>query len=334
MINQSSRKNNFKQKAAFVLDRLMAPITYLSVFWLRFLRRFETEDLKISRRIFRHAGIFPIKRHFYEPFFDLKDIRYPLRKDRDLPGIDFNLTGQLAILKQFNYNRELIGFPLSKTDNAGYYYNNGYFESGDAEYLYNMIRLLKPSNIIEIGSGFSTLMAMNAINANCTEASGYACKHICIEPHPADWLSRGDLQLIPQRVEKVDKDLFARLGSNDILFIDSTHVIRPQGDILFEYLEILPLLKPGVMVHIHDIFTPKDYLDKWLIDEMRLWNEQYLLEAFLSFNKEFKVVAALNFLKHNYFDDISKVCPILKNTPSAEPGSFWIKRVNDKSHNI
>jgi len=74
------------------------------------------------------------------------------------------------------------------------------------------------------------------------------------------------------------------------LFIDSSHIIRPQGDVLFEYLEILPILNAGVFVHIHDIFTPKDYLSEWILDGKVFWNEQYLLEAFLSFNTCFKIM--------------------------------------------
>lgn len=86
------------------------------------------------------------------------------------------------------------------------------------------------------------------------------------------------------------------------------------------------MLKSGVLVHIHDIFTPKDYLNEWIIDEIKLWNEQYLFEAFLTFNTEYKIIASLNYLKHNYLPEIPKVCPILKNKPDEEPCSFWIVR--------
>ena len=92
---------------------------------------------------------------------------------------------------------------------------------------------------------------------------------------------------------------FAKDKKNDILFIDSSHIIRPQGDVLFEYLEILPILNPGVVVHIHDIFSPKDYLDNWIINDHLFWNEQYLLEAFLSFNNNSPFIdGLLNALKN------------------------------------
>jgi hypothetical protein len=178
--------------------------------------------------------------------------------------------------------------------------------------------------MIEIGSGYSTLMARNAICVNKYDEQNYNCQHICIEPYSFFWLENLGIRVIRKRVEEVDIDFFKNLDKNDILFIDSSHMIRPQGDVLFEYLEILPILKSGVLVHIHDIFSPKDYLDEWVFDHIRLWNEQYLLEAFLTFNKEFKIIASLNHLKHNYLTEISSVCPMLISEPDAEPCSFWI----------
>ncbi|MDR2358391.1 MAG: class I SAM-dependent methyltransferase, partial [Prevotellaceae bacterium] len=125
--------------------------------------------------------------------------------------------------------------------------------------------------------------------------------------------------------EDVGVDFFRQLEANDILFIDSSHVIRPQGDVLFEYLELLPTLTRGVIVHIHDIFSPRDYLAHWVISEVRLWNEQYLLEAFLSFNSTWKILGALNFLHHNHYDLLKEKCP--KLTPDTEPGSFYIVKM-------
>jgi hypothetical protein len=108
-----------------------------------------------------------------------------------------------------------------------------------------------------------------------------------------------------------------------LLFIDSSHIIRPQGDVLKEYLEILPLLPSGVYVHIHDIFTPKDYPSRWVVDNVLFWNEQYMLEALLSNSDRYEVIGALNFLKNNYFDMLKKVCPYLRT--SDEPGSFYLR---------
>ena len=215
-------------------------------------------------------------------------------------------------------------FPLEKTDKLEFYYHNGKFGCCDAQYLYSAIRLFRPANIIEIGSGYSTLMAINAVSANRREDPRYKCEHICIEPYEYSWLENLDIKVIRKRVEEVNKDIFSRLSANDILFIDSSHMIRPQGDVILEYLEILPVMRSGVLVHIHDIFTPKDYLDEWIFDSVRLWNEQYLLEAFLTFNTQYGIIGAINYLTHNYFSEISKACPILEAEPHKEPCSFWM----------
>lgn len=136
-----------------------------------------------------------------------------------------------------------------------------------------------------------------------------------------------NIETIREKAECADRSIFKSLDNNDILFIDSSHIIRPQGDVLYEYLEILPILRNGVIVHIHDIFTPKDYKDIWILEEIMFWNEQYLLEAFLSFNNHFKIIGALNYLKHNYFEELSSKCPILKKEPEKEPGSFYIRKI-------
>lgn len=106
-------------------------------------------------------------------------------------------------------------------------------------------------------------------------------------------------------------EIFGELEENDILFIDSSHMIRPEGDVLFEYLEILPSLAKGVIVHIHDIFSPRNYPKQWLVDEVRFWNEQYFLEAFLSHNRSGKIIAALNYLQHNHPETLKSVAPYL-----------------------
>ena len=86
---------------------------------------------------------------------------------------------------------------------------------------------------------------------------------------------------------------------------------------------ILPSLKPGVYVHVHDIFTPKDYLKKWIVDDVKFWNEQYLLEAMLSHSSRYEIIAALNYLKHHHYDSLAKVCPYLSE--DREPGSFYFR---------
>jgi hypothetical protein len=137
-------------------------------------------------------------------------------------------------------------------------------------------------------------MARNAIRKNNLDVENYSCKHICIEPYEMPWLKDIGVELIREKVENIELDFFQQLEENDILFIDSSHIIRAQGDVLYEFLEILPSLKIGVFIHIHDIFKPRDYPNHWLLDKHLLWNEQYLLEAFLSNNSDFKIIGSLN----------------------------------------
>ena len=305
----------------------MAPFTFLSSVLLMIIRRSGVSRMPVSKRIFTTVGVFPIRDHYYEPMFNPTSLMKSLRENRHLPSVDLNVQEQLEILKRFEFNEELKQFPMHRQHGTSFYFQNESFESGDAEYLYNMIRLYKPSMLVEVGSGFSTLIAREAIRKNSEVDPSYRCNHICIEPYENRWLDELGVKVIREPVQNVDSSLFHRLRRNDIFFIDSSHVIRPQGDVLFEYLSVLPSLNPGVLVHAHDIFTPKDYLEDWILGDVRFWNEQYLLEAFLSFNDRFKVIGALNFLAHNYRSELAAKCPIYRMEAShREPGSFWIMR--------
>lgn len=266
------------------------------------------------------VGLLPVRDHYYQPLINpKKHLTKSLNADRNLPGINWNIEEQLETLNAFNFNNELEGFAVVKRCELEYYYNNGSFESGDGEFLYNMIRLKKPQTFIEIGSGFSTLLASSAVKKNNNN-----CRHICIEPYEVKWIEQLDVEVIRKKVEDTDMSLFKCLQKNDFLFIDSSHIIRPQGDVLYEYLEILPQLNPGVIIHIHDIFTPKDYLNAFVFKYRYMWNEQYLLEALLTNSHSFKIIGAVNYLKNNYFNELSAKCPILKLQQYREPGSFWM----------
>ena len=168
-------------------------------------------------------------------------------------------------------------------------------------------------------------MARNAIEKNKKIIEDYSCNHVCIEPYEMPWLKNLDIEIIREKIEVFDHSFFKQLKKNDILFIDSSHIIRPQGDVLYELLEILPILNSGVIIHIHDIFSPYDYLDEWVYNHF-LWNEQYILEAFLSCNNDFKIIGAINYLSHKYKSEFSSKCPIYETQPGREPGSFWIQK--------
>lgn len=315
-----------REKIKEVILTIWLPLTYLSALWLKFgLTR---KRLQINDQIFSNLGIFPILDNYYEPLVNpRKHLKKNLRNDRILRGINWNIDKQLDILHQFNFQEELKKIPLEKQNNTEYFYNNNMYATGDSEYLYCMVRLFKPRKIIEIGSGNSILMTINAIKKNELENTEYKCHHLCIEPYEQPWLEKVQIELRREKVEDIELSVFNTLGENDLLFIDSSHIIRPQGDVLFEILEILPSLKPRVLIHIHDIFTPKDYLNEWIFQDKKLWNEQYLLEAFLSFNKSFEIIGAINYLSHNYRELFEKKFPIYKSEYGREPGAFWIRRI-------
>jgi hypothetical protein len=313
-----------------LIDLLISPLTLISAKCLKYIRKniygFTSNRSIISKKIFNKVGVFPILDHYYEPLFNQERLRHSLRTDRELKAINFNTSEQLSILESFKFNDEIIEISKRPSHQLTYSFTNANFCSGDAEYLFNFVRQFKPKRIIEIGCGDSTLVMQHAIENNKKEDFTYNCTHICIEPYHNEWLEKLPIHLNRSIVENVDIGIFKTLQKSDLLFIDSSHIIRPQGDVLFEYLEILPILNAGVFVHIHDIFTPKDYLSEWILDGKVFWNEQYLLEAFLSFNTCFKIIGALNFLKHHYYAELSSKCPFLSK--DREPGSFWIKKEN------
>ena len=120
--------------------------------------------------------------------------------------------------------------------------------------------------------------------------------------------------------------LFTQLMENDILFIDSSHVLRTGGDVWYEYLQILPALKPGVLIHIHDIFLPYPYPKEWLSLRRLYWTEQYLLQAVLQGNPSIEVLLSLYLLSQNYKEDLARSCPIYSGQLNSNPGSFWIRK--------
>ena len=314
------------RKIFIVLDILLFPLVFVSALLLGFVRRFGVAAFPACRAALLKAGVMPVINHYYEPLFDERNLRKPLSEERGLPGIDWNIKEQLALLSSFNYEKELEGVPFERRGDLDFYFSNPSFKAGDAEYWYAIIRHFKPANIIEIGSGNSTKMAVMAINKNREEDPAYECSHICVEPYEMPWLEKTGVKVIREKAETVNINIFRRLKENDILFIDSSHMIRPQGDVLFEYLELLPVLNKGAIVHIHDIFSPRDYPKSWLIKSALFWNEQYLLEAFLTMNKDYSIIGALNYLHHRHYEMLKEKCP--KLTRDCEPGSFYIKKIN------
>jgi len=271
--------------------------------------------------------------HFNQPIPDTRSLPETLwSRPSELVGIDMNEPRQRELLRSFSrFRDEYQRFPTGPTKEQNrFYLGNRLFGGVDALVAYCMVRHFQPRLIIEVGSGFSSLALGEAASKNgCTPI-------ICIEPFPRDFLRKGfpGLQtLIEKNVQEINLEFFSQLQSGDILFIDSSHTVKVGGDVNYLFLEVLPRLKPGVIVHVHDIFLPFEYRRDWVVDEFRFWSEQYLLQAFLSFNLEFEVLMANRYLAHKYRDDLKVTFANLANLEAVRPsslgwvgGSFWMRR--------
>jgi hypothetical protein len=262
--------------------------------------------------------------HFYQPIPDTQSLPQKLwDRPSELVGIDMNESVQLDLLRNRfpKFRDEYEQFPISPASGSHrFHLNNGLFDGTDALVAYCMIRHFRPRLIIEVGSGFSSLISGEAAAKNNSSAL------ICIEPFPQEFLRQGFPglhSLIEKKVEDIDVEFFSQLDSGDVLFIDSSHTVKIGGDVNYLFLEVLPRLKPGVIVHVHDIFLPFDYRRDWIMEEFRFWTEQYLLQAFLTFNSEFEVLMANSYLSHCHKDGLQATFPSLR---SWGGGSFWMRR--------
>jgi glycosyltransferase involved in cell wall biosynthesis len=284
--------------------------------------------LHAVRGLLDWAGVTVVADHYHEPTYNSEHIFRDPDAPRLLAGIDWNLDAQMELLAQFDYGAALRSLEGRYSRGRTFSYTNGYFGPGDAEALYCMVRHFKPRKIVEVGCGQSTLVAHFAIADAKAEDGRYSCRQICYEPYENPWLEGLGVEVKRERVEKSDLDVYRSLSAGDILIIDSSHTQKPMGDVEFEFLHILPNLPEGVIIQVHDIFSPRDYPAQWLKEERRFWNEQYLLEAFLSFNKEFEIICALNQLMHLGSAQFKRAFPVLADR-GADPfvGSFWFRRV-------
>ena len=251
--------------------------------------------------------------HYYEPIPDFRSITSEqLERRREFRSIDFGWDAQLQLLRDLSAFR--IEFEAAD-------FKNDYFNGLDAAVFYSLIRHLRPRRVIEIGSGYSTRFAHKALTRNADGG-----KLTCIEPHPEERLNglRLSVEVIQKRVEEIDVDFFSCLEANDILFIDSSHTVKFGSDVCYEFLEVLPTLRPGVWVHVHDIFFPHDYPAEWLLKRRLALNEQYLLEAFLSFNREFQVALANHWLTLDHSSAARELWD-----GDAVSSSFWFYRRHD-----
>ncbi len=210
-------------------------------------------------------GVHILPVHFYSPVPAVAQFDTTLwSRCSELPGLAMNDQEQLRLLRVFGsqFRSEYEKFPRQKPLGSPphtFYLSNGYYESIDAEILYSIIRHFKPRRIYEIGSGFTTYLAAQAIQRNRQDDASYTCELVAIEPFPNSVLKAGFpglSRLVITKAQDVSWTEFQKLEANDILFIDSSHVLKTGSDVQYEYLEVLPRLQKGVLVHIHNIFSP------------------------------------------------------------------------------
>jgi hypothetical protein len=278
------------------------------------------KDIKvISRRIFFNIyklggrfGIHILPVSYYSPvpnILELERTKSLWAKKSDLPGIPVNLDEQVN-------NLRTICLPYQKEYADNKYYQEGvakYFGSGygpiEAQALHAVIRHYKPKKIIEVGSGVSTYCTLAAQKMNVDD-TGHRCSITCIEPYPYDNLRQlTDINLIGQPVQTIPINVFRELGADDILFIDSSHTVKPGGDVNYLILEVLPCLRSGVIVHLHDIFLPFDYPRSVLKTFLHFWTETSLLRAFLIFNNKVKIIFCLSQLHYDRSGVLAEVFP-------------------------
>lgn len=280
--------------------------------------------LRGARALQDRLGVTVIQHHYYEP------VAGPPLPDADgarrVPGIEWNLDAQREFLRQIACPNEVAALEGRSVGGRTFTYANPMFGAGDVEALYAMVRFLRPRTIVEVGAGVSTVIVRLALADLSAEQPGYAPRHVCFEPFENAWLESTGAEVKRQRIEEAGMEVFDLLGENDILFIDSSHVLRCGGDVEALFRHFLPRLRAGVYVHFHDVFTPRDYPARWLHADRRLWTEQYMLEAFLAFNEDFEVVLAVNDLHRRAEPEVRAAFPMLARAPHAEPGSFWIRR--------
>jgi Methyltransferase domain len=269
-----------------------------------------------------------VPRNYYSPIPDLSALPSDIwRRRSELYGVQLDPVGGIEFVE-----RELAPFIAEldiQTDDPGrpgvFFLNNSGFESVDAELLYGMIRSTRPKQVVELGSGYTTLLINMAVRRNAEE--GMPTQHLAYDPYPREHVLGGHVPE-PTRLETVSATdvpltTFTQLEAGDVLFVDTTHTVKLGSDVNFIMLDVLPRLKTGVLVHFHDIFLPWEYPRLWFEEMQYYWAEQYLLQAFLAFNEAFEILVPAHAISRAYPDRLARIVPSFKN--GVMPGSFWLR---------
>jgi SAM-dependent methyltransferase/predicted O-methyltransferase YrrM len=270
--------------------------------------------------------------HYYSPLPDQTELASSPRRSqiwppvpRETPGIDWRDADQLRLVRDvFARQPQLQLLDDESDDPTEYFALNDQYPFLDARLLEAMLNHLRPRRVIEVGSGFSSLITAR-VNR---EHFGGGIDFTCIEPYPRQFLLDGVPGISGLRVEKIQDTplaVFEALGDGDILFIDTSHTVKTGGDVVWLYEEVVPRLAPGVAVHIHDVFLPGDYPEPWVMEGWG-WNEVYLVHAFLAFNAAFDVAVGAQYMLHRHLDALVAAFPGLEAQLGRGGAALWLRR--------
>ncbi len=279
--------------------------------------------LQAHPQIATRVGYQVYRQVFYNPFPNPGEVDLEkLKLKRFLPGIDLRVTESLELLRELSYfSAEVEKFLKNRSGNLPAW--DMTYPPADSATLYSMLRHFKPRRYIEVGCGYSSRASVAALHENASD--GHMCQATFIEPYPPPYLTELNLpgEFI-QKIEQVPLERFQQFAAGDVLFIDTSHVIKVQNDVEYELLRVLPSLKPGVIVHIHDIFTPYDYPAEWLVGDHPNHggnNEQYALECLLSGGGDWDVLLPAHLLWREHrsaFESLIK--------SDERPAAFWMQK--------
>ena len=251
-----------------------------------------------------------------------------------LTGVEYDLGAMQARLVSLlaAHGAEWAALP-SYAETKRALYGPGFTEV-DAQILYLMIKAEKPRRVIEVGSGLSSYYLHLAGGENAK--GGHPLHLTSIDPFPFAGLDRlPEIEVIRREVQDVDLAKFAELGAGDLLFIDSTHVVKIDGDVPYLFLEVIPRLAPGVLVHVHDVHFPWNVPyppDRYVLEPRwpTFWTEAMLLQAFLAFNRDFEIVLSAPLLRHHdeafLHATIPGYRPVEADDFDTHFGSLWMRR--------
>ncbi|WP_201755537.1 class I SAM-dependent methyltransferase [Paenibacillus glycinis] len=269
--------------------------------------------------------------HFYSLYPDIDEVMRKedrvFNQNKEIVDVDLNEEQQVIVLRQMTQFYDSIPRwePISNTNIVSplrYRYGNPNLSAGDAIGLHCMLRLLKPNRLIEVGSGYSSAVTLDT-NEFFLDNS---IKLTFIEPYPQlikSLLKTEDvIELLVQGLQDTSLVVFEQLESGDVLFIDSTHVTKVDSDVNYLLFEVLPRLKSGVIIHLHDIFYPFEYPKEWILDG-RCWNELYILRAFLQNNSNYSIIYFQNMMEKKHSEIFKQKWPL---DISFHGGSIWLRK--------